>query len=159
MIQPLHHNHLYYHHKKKFKYLYWYRYLQYEYSKIGKSEYRQICISVQHYIVSVEPPTHWTMCFTDIHWLANITIYRTIHYGTNVTNVRWRQSRVDGRKMASSMAWNSKSCCKCNKSGTCKGCACTKASTLCVNCLPGKLGCCQNRVDNQAAASSFGAFS
>ena len=31
------------------KYRYRHRYLQYEHSKIGKSEYRQIYVSVQHY--------------------------------------------------------------------------------------------------------------
>ena len=35
-------------------------------------------------------------------------------------------------------------CCKCNRSGSCKGCACVKAKKSCDNCLPGKLGNCTN---------------
>ena len=35
-------------------------------------------------------------------------------------------------------------CCRCNRSGTCKGCACVKAKKPCENCLPGKLGNCAN---------------
>ncbi len=35
-------------------------------------------------------------------------------------------------------------CCKCNKSGSCKGCTCAKVNTPCVSCLPGKLGKCVN---------------
>ena len=35
-------------------------------------------------------------------------------------------------------------CCKCNKSGSCSGCACVKAGKSCVNCLPSKLGNCVN---------------
>ena len=36
-------------------------------------------------------------------------------------------------------------CCKCNRTGSCKGCACVKAGNLCTNCLPSKLGSCVNR--------------
>ena len=36
-------------------------------------------------------------------------------------------------------------CCRCNRTGFCKGCACVKAKKSCVNCLPGKLGNCANR--------------
>ena len=42
-------------------------------------------------------------------------------------------------------------CCKCNRTGSCKGCACVKAKQSCDNCLPGKLGNCFNR---SSAASS-----
>ena len=53
-------------------------------------------------------------------------------------------------------------CCKCNRSGSCKGCACVKAKQSCDSCLPGKLGNCSNRpsaatrlptVDNANAGS------
>ena len=36
-------------------------------------------------------------------------------------------------------------CCRCNRSGYCKGCACVKANKTCDNCLPSKLGHCANR--------------
>ena len=35
-------------------------------------------------------------------------------------------------------------CWKCNKSGRCRGCACKKASKPCQNCLPERLGQCEN---------------
>ena len=35
-------------------------------------------------------------------------------------------------------------CCKCNRSSSCKGCACVKAGQKCQNCLPSRLGHCQN---------------
>ena len=35
-------------------------------------------------------------------------------------------------------------CCKCNKTCSCKGCACVKAGNKCFNCLPGKIGHCSN---------------
>ena len=35
-------------------------------------------------------------------------------------------------------------CCKCNRTGLCRGCACVKAGKPCVNCLPSKLGNCVN---------------
>ena len=35
-------------------------------------------------------------------------------------------------------------CCKCNRSGLCKGCACVRAGKSCMNCLPSKLGTCRN---------------
>lgn len=44
-------------------------------------------------------------------------------------------------------------CCKCNRTGTCRGCACTKAKRSCINCLPCKLGNCVNP-DLTAALSS-----
>jgi len=36
-------------------------------------------------------------------------------------------------------------CCRCNRSGYCRGCACVKAKRTCDNCLPGKLGHCANK--------------
>ena len=35
-------------------------------------------------------------------------------------------------------------CCKCNRTGLCRGCACVKARRLCESCLPSKLGNCAN---------------
>ena len=50
-------------------------------------------------------------------------------------------------------------CCKCNKSGTCQGCACAKDNAACVSCLPGKLGKCKNpenlQLDSDSTSSSF----
>ena len=43
-------------------------------------------------------------------------------------------------------------CCKCNRSGRCKGCICVKEGRQCVNCLPGRLGLCRN--GDAAPASS-----
>ena len=31
-------------------------------------------------------------------------------------------------------------CCRCNRTGSCRGCACVKAGKSCSNCLPSKLG-------------------
>ena len=49
-------------------------------------------------------------------------------------------------------------CCKCNKSGTCQGCACAKDNAACVSCLPGKLGKCKNpenlQLDSDSTSSS-----
>ena len=42
-------------------------------------------------------------------------------------------------------------CCKCNKTGSCRACACVKAGNSCSNCLPGKHGHCVN-------SSTFGAI-
>ena len=39
---------------------------------------------------------------------------------------------------------SSGSCCRCNKSGKCRNCACVKANRCCTNCLPGRLGHCGN---------------
>ena len=36
-------------------------------------------------------------------------------------------------------------CCRYNRTGTCKGCACAKADKPCTGCLPGKLGTCVNQ--------------
>ena len=36
-------------------------------------------------------------------------------------------------------------CCKCNRTGSCKGCVCVKAGNPCTNCLPSKLNSCVNR--------------
>ena len=35
-------------------------------------------------------------------------------------------------------------CCRCNRTGQCRGCACVKAGNLCSNCLPSRLGSCSN---------------
>ena len=35
-------------------------------------------------------------------------------------------------------------CCKCNRTGLCRSCACVKARRLCESCLPSKLGNCAN---------------
>ena len=35
-------------------------------------------------------------------------------------------------------------CCRCNRAGICRSCACVKAKRLCVNCLPCKQGNCAN---------------
>ena len=35
-------------------------------------------------------------------------------------------------------------CCRCNKTGRCRNCACVKAGKLCQNCLPDRLGHCLN---------------
>jgi hypothetical protein len=35
-------------------------------------------------------------------------------------------------------------CCRCNRAGLCRGCACVKAKRPCVNCLPSKQGHCAN---------------
>ena len=43
-------------------------------------------------------------------------------------------------------------CCRCNRTGTCKGCACVKAGERCAGCLPSKLGRCLNHGTVAAAA-------
>lgn len=35
-------------------------------------------------------------------------------------------------------------CCRCNKKGSCKNCACVKGGRYCFGCLPGRLGNCRN---------------
>ena len=35
-------------------------------------------------------------------------------------------------------------CFRCNRTGSCRGCACVKARRQCSNCLPSKLGSCSN---------------
>ena len=35
-------------------------------------------------------------------------------------------------------------CCRCNRTGSCKGCVCVKAGNPCTSCLPSKLGSCVN---------------
>ena len=35
-------------------------------------------------------------------------------------------------------------CCRCNKTGRCRNCACVKAGSLCQSCLPSRLGQCTN---------------
>ena len=41
-------------------------------------------------------------------------------------------------------------CCRCNRTGSCKGCACVKAGIPCTNCLPSKLGSCVNSPHNSS---------
>ena len=38
--------------------------------------------------------------------------------------------------------------CRCNRTGSCKGCTCVKAGHPCTSCLPSKLGLCKNRSSN-----------
>ena len=35
-------------------------------------------------------------------------------------------------------------CCKCNRTGTCKNCSCVKKNSRCTNCLPCRLNKCAN---------------
>lgn len=35
-------------------------------------------------------------------------------------------------------------CCRCNRTGKCKNCHCVKQGTICTNCLPLRLGNCEN---------------
>ena len=46
------------------------------------------------------------------------------------------------------------SCCRCNRTGRCKNCACSKARRACDSCLPGRLGKCQNVRKSRTCASS-----
>ena len=45
-------------------------------------------------------------------------------------------------------------CCKCNRTGSCKGCACVKAGKPCANCLPSKLGSCINSSSTQKPSTA-----
>jgi hypothetical protein len=45
-------------------------------------------------------------------------------------------------------------CCRCNRTGSCKGCACVKAGIPCTNCLPSKLGSCVNTLTTARAFNS-----
>ena len=36
------------------------------------------------------------------------------------------------------------SCCRCNGSGRCNNCMCSKSGRLCTDCLPGRRGKCRN---------------
>ena len=45
-------------------------------------------------------------------------------------------------------------CCKCNKSGTCRECACAKVESPCVSCLPLKLGKCVNPMNSRKSSLS-----
>ena len=38
-------------------------------------------------------------------------------------------------------------CCRCNKSGSCRNCSCVKANSKCTNCLPSRLNKCSNISD------------
>ena len=35
-------------------------------------------------------------------------------------------------------------CCRCNRQGKCKNCVCVKQGRVCINCLPSRVGGCQN---------------
>ena len=35
-------------------------------------------------------------------------------------------------------------CCRCNRTGSCKGCSCVNAGIPCTSCLPSRLGSCAN---------------
>ena len=37
-------------------------------------------------------------------------------------------------------------CCRCNRTGTSKNCACAKSGNQCLSCLPSRLGKCQNSI-------------
>ena len=37
-------------------------------------------------------------------------------------------------------------CCKCNRTGRCRNCACVKAGRPCLSCLPARLGQCTNSI-------------
>ena len=50
-------------------------------------------------------------------------------------------------------------CCKCNRSGLCKGCACVKAGNSCTNCLPSKQGTCWNTSTAASTAASTASIS
>ena len=45
-------------------------------------------------------------------------------------------------------------CCRCNRTGQCRGCACVKAGQPCSNCLPGRLGSCSNASHRQDPTQS-----
>ena len=45
-------------------------------------------------------------------------------------------------------------CCRCNRTGLCKGCACVKADRVCSDCLPKRLGHCENPVLDQRSKLS-----
>ena len=44
------------------------------------------------------------------------------------------------------------SCCRCNGSGRCNNCSCSKSGRLCTDCLPGRRGKCRN---TQPPASEY----
>ena len=51
------------------------------------------------------------------------------------------------------VSWHvSMPCCRCNRKGSCKGCACVKAGKPCSSCLPSKLGTCANRPSMRSCA-------
>ena len=39
------------------------------------------------------------------------------------------------------------SCCRCNRTGRCKNCSCSKAGKRCIDCIPSLIGTCQNVVE------------
>ena len=58
-------------------------------------------------------------------------------------NTKYPGTREVGRKMVL--------CCKCNRTGRCRNCACVKAGKSCLNCLPTRLG----QFTNSSIASSL----
>ena len=48
---------------------------------------------------------------------------------------------------------NTMACCKCNKSGFCRSCACVKARKTCTNCLPMKRAKCANEPTTATGAN------
>ena len=48
-------------------------------------------------------------------------------------------------------------CCRCNRTGSCKGCACVKACNPCTSCLPSKLGSCVNCFVHSTVSTLFNA--
>ena len=47
-------------------------------------------------------------------------------------------------------------CCRCNRTGSCRGCACVKAGKPCTNCLPSKMGTCLNVSATPATSTTTG---
>ena len=47
-------------------------------------------------------------------------------------------------------------CCRCNRTGSCRGCACVKAGKPCTNCLPSKMGTCLNVSATPAPSTTTG---
>ena len=45
-------------------------------------------------------------------------------------------------------------CCRCNRTGRCRNCACAKSGKPCQNCLPQRLGNCANTVQTQPSISA-----
>ena len=48
-------------------------------------------------------------------------------------------------------------CCRCNRSGSCRGCSCVKKGEACTNCLPSRLGNCLQLAFSPAGTSAASA--
>ena len=46
-------------------------------------------------------------------------------------------------------------CCRCNGSGRCKNCSCSRSGTACTDCLPSKRGRCRNTRQEPTLASDL----